>query len=89
MGDSLLSERLFDFAAGEADFLALHRIGQHEHFTFFAKQQARDDTAAGRVDERGAEGLVDIAAGIERVFEQAIKAAQTRRRQARARSWRT
>lgn len=64
-----------DFRNGKANFAALI-VGHDESLSFFTQGQASEYAAVFHRDDGGAKGLIDVAAGVERVFQQAVEAAQ-------------
>ena len=65
---------LVDVGFGEGEFLALS-VGEDELGAFFAADEAGEDAAVGEAERGGAEGDIDVAVGVEDVFEQAVEAA--------------
>src|SRR5438874_1235254 len=65
---------LFDFILRYGEFLAL-RVGQHELRVFLPADEAANDAAVGKTQRGGPEGHIDVAIGIEDVFEEAIETA--------------
>src|SRR5206468_3890001 len=70
----LRNDPLLDALLSDAHFFALV-VGQDHDLAFLAEYQPGDRLAVRKVQRRGAEGLIDIAIGVDEVFEQAVDAA--------------
>src|SRR5262249_48090908 len=67
---------LDDFCERHAHRLAT-RVVEDEHLAFFAQTESREDLTGIGFDRDHAEGHIDIATWIKRIFKQSIEAAVT------------
>ena len=73
IGEAFETFRSSTLSVGDPDLLALG-VGQHQDGAFLAEEEARDELAILEGELGRAEGLVDVAVGVEDVLQQTFEA---------------